>query len=640
MQSKHESTILLIIKYVPPLFIISLSIIVSLSFFLNKQKLYNEEKFEVENLYVNSNKELIQSQVERVYDYIILQQKQTESKLKENLKHRVIEAYNIAMNIYNQNKHLEKDILKKLIIDAIRPITFNNNRGYFFIYTMDGINILNAGFPSIEGKNFLEYQDAKGVFLIKEMKEILKQKNETFYDWYWNKPKEPKEKHFKKTGFFKKIEPLNLFIGTGEYVTDFENDIKKDVLNYIKNLKYPNNGYIFVLNYDGVYLNHFRKEIIGLNALEVKDTRTYQTIIDALNIAKNTNGDFLSYVQNRKPGSNLPIKKISYIKGLNNWQWVIGKGFYEDDINQILEEKKNKLDKRLEDNLNTLFTISFILTLILLIISFYISNILQNIFKEYQKEIKSNLKKLTKQHNILAQQSKMAAIGEMIANIAHQWRQPLSNISTAASGLKLKKEIGSLSNEDLDKSLDYITNSTLYLSKTIDDFRNFFAKDQEQKVFLIQEAFDETLNIIKSQFKNKDINIIQNISETKILGLKSELIQVLINILNNSRDELIKKERENKLILINTFEKDEKLIITIKDNAGGIKEKDIQRVFEPYFTTKHQSQGTGIGLYMSEEIIVKHFKGFVEIENCEFEYNKKLQKGAKVTIILDIFKEI
>merc|ERR1711879_366363 len=105
------------------------------------------------------------------------------------------------------------------------------------------------------------------------------------------------------------------------YVTDFENDIKKDVLNYIKNLKYPNNGYIFVLNYDGVYLNHFRKEIIGLNALEVKDTRTYQTIIDALNIAKNTNGDFLSYVQNRKPGSNLPIKKISYIKGLNNWQW-------------------------------------------------------------------------------------------------------------------------------------------------------------------------------------------------------------------------------------------------------------------------------------------------------------------------------
>jgi C4-dicarboxylate-specific signal transduction histidine kinase len=209
-------------------------------------------------------------------------------------------------------------------------------------------------------------------------------------------------------------------------------------------------------------------------------------------------------------------------------------------------------------------------------------------------------------------------------------------ISTAATGIKLKKEIDCLSDKEFNENLDFINNSTQYLSKTIDDFRNFFATDKENKIFTIKEAFENTFKLISSQFKNKDIEIINNINESKLFYIKSELIQVLINILNNSIDELEKLEDQKRLIILNSYEIDKELIISIKDNGGGIKPEIIEHVFEPYFTTKHKSQGIGIGMYMSEEIIVKHMNGKINIKNCTFEYDDIKYKGAEVILELKL----
>ncbi len=638
MNSKNEDTILQIIKYTPPVFIITLSLIISVALYFNNQKMFNEEKKQIEQEYIKDKKELIQNQVNNIYEYIINEQKDTEKKLKQSIKMRVYEAYNIAMNIYQENKNLDKVAIKKLITDALRTIRFNNNRGYFFIFSFDGINILNSAFPNLEGKNLWNYKDAKGTFITHEMNKILNNKSETFYTWYWNKPNDKSLTEYKKIGFFKKIEPLNWYIGTGEYLEDFENDIKKDLLKYIKRLKYENNGYIFIIDYKGKYLAHKNEEIIGLNALEAKDIQNKQTILDIFDISKKQGSGFIDYFQIKKSGINNLAKKTSYIKSIENWEWIIGKGFYQDERNLIFKKKKQFLDEKLNEHLCDLVFYSSLLTIILLFISISISKILEKRFVGYQNEINTYLKEITTQHTILAQQSKLAAVGEMIANIAHQWRQPLSMISSAATGLRLKKEVGILKDEEFNTSLDYINDSTQYLSKTIDDFRNFFSNNKDKTLFSIKTAIQESLNLLSIQTKENDITIIQDINESKVFGVKSEISQVIINIINNSKDQLIKSRKKNRLITVNTYEKDNFLIIDLKDNAGGIKEKVLPHIFEPYFTTKHKSQGTGIGLYMSRQIILKQYQGAIDITNCEFSYKKKSYKGANTIIKLNISK--
>lgn len=229
----------------------------------------------------------------------------------------------------------------------------------------------------------------------------------------------------------------------------------------------------------------------------------------------------------------------------------------------------------------------------------------------------------------------MAAMGEMLGNIAHQWRQPLSVITTAATGMKVQKEFGTLDDEAINRSVDTITDSALYLSKTIDDFRNFFKRDKTETNFSTNEVIGKVLKLTKSQFKIHEINIIKNIEEFNLFGLENEFVQALINILNNAKDALIDKEAP-KLIFINVLKNDNKAIIKIADNGGGIDEKIIDKVCEPYFTTKHQSQGTGIGLYMTEEIIVKHMYGKFTISNIETIYENVTYKGAQITIELDL----
>ncbi len=248
-----------------------------------------------------------------------------------------------------------------------------------------------------------------------------------------------------------------------------------------------------------------------------------------------------------------------------------------------------------------------------------------------KKEVEENLKK----DRLLSQQQKMVSMGQMIENIAHQWRQPLSLITTSVSGIKLKKQLNDLDDEFLYKTIDSVLNTSKYLSNTIDDFRYFFKPDKEKQDFYLEQCCKKTIDLIHSNFLSKDIQIINNIENVKIFGYETELIQVIINILNNSKDalELISDE---KLILIDVTKENNKAIIKIRDNAGGIAEDIMDKIFEPYFTTKHQSQGTGIGLYMCQEIILKHMNGYFDISNTQFEYNNKKYNGTLSLIILDI----
>ncbi|WP_121626764.1 sensor histidine kinase [Poseidonibacter antarcticus] len=254
---------------------------------------------------------------------------------------------------------------------------------------------------------------------------------------------------------------------------------------------------------------------------------------------------------------------------------------------------------------------------------------------------KKQLIEIKEKDSILIQQTKMAAMGEMLENISHQWRQPLSVISTAATGAKLQKEMDTLSDSQLIFILTSINNSAQYLSQTIEDFSAFFdPRNNKEKSFLISDTIKKTLSIVNLQFTSKNINIIENIEDCTILAIENELIQVFVNILNNARDALLKFVDKQRFIFIDTYIKNNYLYIDIKDNAKGIDEKIIDKIFEPYFTTKHQSQGTGVGLYMCDNIVRTHLKGNIIVKNESFKYKDILYTGTKFTISIRIKKEI
>ncbi len=252
-------------------------------------------------------------------------------------------------------------------------------------------------------------------------------------------------------------------------------------------------------------------------------------------------------------------------------------------------------------------------------------NMLQNLKettaskKELTEEIIKRIQveeELQETNKILLAQSKQAAMGEIIGMIAHQWRQPLSVISMAVSNIIIDMELDELKEESIKECSSEILNETKYLSQTIDDFRNFFKPDKEKEIFLIQELFDDIYRLMGKSFENNDIEL-DFLGDTaiEINTYSNELLQVFINILNNAKDALVTSHVEVRKVTLYTYKKDDRVIFEFCDNAGGIKEELMDRIFEPYFSTKDEKNGTGIGLYMSKTIMEKHIQGSIWAEN-------------------------
>ena len=238
---------------------------------------------------------------------------------------------------------------------------------------------------------------------------------------------------------------------------------------------------------------------------------------------------------------------------------------------------------------------------------------------------------------MLIEQSKMAALGEMLSNIAHQWRQPLAAISASSTGMILQKEHNMLTDESFYTSCNAINNYAQYLSKTIDDFKNYAKGDTQAKEFNLKNETEKFLILVDSIIKYHNIKV-DLISDEEIIinGFQNELIQCFINLFYNSKDVFVSKNQEKKYIQI--IQKMDKKFATIifRDNGGGILEGALKKIFEPYFTTKHQSQGTGLGLHMTYNLIVNSMKGSITARNINLHYEKEIYHGAEFTIKLPL----
>jgi PAS domain S-box-containing protein len=253
--------------------------------------------------------------------------------------------------------------------------------------------------------------------------------------------------------------------------------------------------------------------------------------------------------------------------------------------------------------------------------------------KKYRVSMVVDITKFKEQEQMLAQQSKSTALGEMIGNIAHQWRQPLNTLSLYISNLILDYELGELTDKKIEEFQKNTTKLIQGMSQTINDFTEFLKPDKEKKEFSLIEAINETLEFIEASYKVNNIKIEKNIKkDIKLFGIKSELEQVFLNILNNSKDAFKERNIKIRKVTITAEETKDKIIIAFKDNAGGVDEKIINRLTEPYFSTKFANQGTGLGLYMSEMVIKNSFNGQLILKNINDGLETKLILEKKLNL--------
>ncbi|WP_419770075.1 MAG: cache domain-containing protein [Candidatus Marinarcus sp.] len=632
MLQKNEKNLINFIKFSPLVFITLIAVLVNVLIYGQNKIYFNKEIEKVKIDFINTQKIIVKNEVESAIYMIKKEKNNIELKLKEQIKEKVYDAYAITENIYNQHKHEGKERVLTLIKDALRNIRFNQGRGYIFIDDINGTKVLQPYHAEFEGQNFAHFKDGRGYEFVQLIMKTIKEKTERFDEYYWYKPGS-KDKIYRKISFYKAFAPLNFAIGAGEYIDDFTANLKQKILDdmNLKNDK-QRNKYTFIIDYDGTYLSHIKKEYIGLNRFNLTDPNGIKITQEIINVAKHGDG-YLSYIGTIMPQTGLPSEKTTYVKGLDEWNWAVACGFYDLELKTTIQEKEKLLVLKNKEYMKKIFIVSIILTAILILITLYISRVLQNYFLTYNQRIMKEIEENKDKDKMLYQQSKMAAMGEMLSNIAHQWRQPLSSITSVASSVKLQKQLEISDEKSELKALDDIIKNAEYLSHTIDDFRDFFHPDKEKRVVNMQDLFDKTFKLVNSRYKDSNIQIIQNIESVTFEVLENELIQVIINLLNNAKDAL--EQTENKYIFIDVFEKENTICMIIKDNGGGILPENLSRIFEPYFTTKHKSQGTGIGLYMTREIVSRHMNGSIDAENIEFEFEGLHHKGAQFTLFFN-----
>ncbi|MGD9487561.1 MAG: cache domain-containing protein [Calditrichaceae bacterium] len=360
---------------------------------------FEQQSEELEKTYIESQKKMVKDQVENVINYIHYNRAIYEKNLQDDLKQRVYQAHAIASNIYNQYKdrYPEAD-LKKMILDALRPARFNNGRSYFIVTDLYGISQLYPPEPSVEGTSLGEWVDADGKYVTKEIIALLKKEGETYRKYFWHRQDENSEKTYPKIGFVKIFKPFNWFIGTGEFLDNVENDIKKEVLERISRISYDENGYVFVNTFDGIALIiDSEKYKAGDNVWELTDPNGVKVVQLERKAAENPEGGFIHYSW-VKPSTSQYSPKISFIKAVNDWKWMIGAGVYLDDINSVISAHKHQLKMGVMQHIiSILLLFLFVLTLTILLSNYYSEKIKDefDIFTSFFKEAAHKHKKIT-----------------------------------------------------------------------------------------------------------------------------------------------------------------------------------------------------------------------------------------------------
>lgn len=433
-----------------------------------------------------------------------------------------------------------------------------------------------------------------------------------------------------------------------------EKDLKADTIRLLNNISFQESksNYYFVYDikkmkggddFARLIVNPNRPDLLGnLISTNFKDADGKKFREEFLSNIR-VHGESYTQYAYKKPNSISIKQKLSYFKHYKNWNWVIAVGVYTDDIEVEIEKKRKALETKIRSQVGQNIVLFIMFLSIAILISIAVSQKIDEVLKTYQNKVKvkteeleelnetlerrvtEEVEKNREKEQVLVQKSRFIALGEMISNIAHQWRQPLSELSSILMYIKFKHSINALDDETMVKKSKEADKVLDYMSHTIDDFRNFFMPKKEKETFFLYGIIDSVMTIVSSSLENSNIKVDINLDlNTQVTTYLNEYEQVVLNILKNAKDVLIEKNTKKPIIKISAEDTGKCIILYIEDNGGGITVEPKAKIFEPYFSTKDDSDGTGIGLYMSKVIVDKNMKGKLRVSNTK--------KGARFAI--------
>ncbi len=529
-----------------------------------------------------------------------------EEEIRASLKERVNIAYESANYIYETYaaEHSSEEIQQR-IKDALHKMVWHNEKNFIWITDYEGNNIL-SGNQKIDGLNIWDYSDADGRLIIQEEIDLVQREEEGFLRSRFAPQQSEQIMYVRGLGEY------NWFFGTGIHIEDTKTALQTSMINMLHEMPTDKTAFIAIYNAEGPIL-------ISEGAQEYIHDENSRLIQNALKKVP---------LWQKFPSQNAMI----YSQYFEPFGWYLLYGFDTRHFKDALQVEINQLSINIESEIIKILAVSLIIVLIVGLFSLMLSRRINSIFNRYKEEVylreevlrelnatlERRVSEEVQQHrekeNMLIQQSKMAAMGDMISMIAHQWRQPLNQLSFVLMNIEGAHESKELSDKYLKEKVNEGTELLEFMSHTIDDFRNFFRPDKARQESVISEVVEQTLPLIAKSLEHSHI-ILQTLLDcnTSVLIYRNELMQVILNIVHNAKDAL--EHVENPRIMLESYETGQFVVIKICDNAGGIDDEVAKKMFEPYFTTKGESGGSGLGLYMSKTIMEKHLNGELRFEN-------------------------
>ncbi len=561
---------------------------------------------------------------------------QTETRLQNELKLMVDNAIYSANNIYEKHKSDQSlSEIKKKVLDALEPIRFGvKNQGYFLIADLNNNHSLIHPMEKFRNVDMTNFKDIKGLNILDTYKKIIaaSPNEEGFVKIYFNKPDDQKNE-YPKLVFVKYFKPFNWIIGTGFYIDEFEDAIKEEAKKLLADIRFKNDGYIWSIDKEYTLLTNPTTTIpMGENIKSLKDAAGKYFIQEALEKAKD-GGGIIKYLWGRK-GEAGTSEKMGYAAEFKDWEWVLCANYYTDDLTAMLKEQNLLLEEAQRALFNKIAVLYMVGIFVVLGISLLFSKKIVEIYNSYKARVESKekeleslnqdlerriseeLQKSKEKDHVIFEQTKMQAMSELLMNLAHQWRQPLSIISIHTQNLIDKLQDEGKADEYTTKTLNMLIDETELLSDTISKFSKFYNSEYGDTILLINSIKD-IQNLTDKTFEQENIVITYDIEENIALEASpTDLLEIFTSLLFNVAD--IAKERRipKAKVAIDARTDEKEIVIMVSDNCGGVDTSLLpDKLFEPYTTTKFKSRGKGLSLYFVKIIVEQNLKGNVRVYN-------------------------
>ncbi|MDD2790729.1 MAG: cache domain-containing protein [Sulfurimonas sp.] len=596
--------------------IIPLALVLLASFFIGSFYLekvakhfnFTKEQALKEHLAAKKAKSIMWTkQLGLLFDY---RSNRVEDEINQELRTRVNLATRNIQQIDEKYKNKKSFAeIQSRIIDTLSNITDSEGRGYIFVTDYNGDSLL-LGSQRRDKKNLINYMDADARSIILEELQLARKKGEAMLQ---SRDVDTLER---ESILVKNLEAYKLIYGSSIREVDKQQELKSSLLEMVKSIPVDKGDFIAIFD--------AKKELyISSGAKNLKASQI-AALQENLHEAAQWQDSVIAGYQ----------YYTTYSKELD---WHLVYGFDTSSMSAQELQKQKNLAKVLDEEFDLILKVSALIVIFVMVLSLLLSRKINKIFNQYQNEVQKRREELQElnrsleqrvaneidahrqKDKMLIQQSKMAEMGDMLSMIAHQWRQPLNQISYVFMNIDSAYEYKELSKEYLDQKIKEANEQLEFMSATIDDFKNYFRPDKEKETLYVSDAIKKCIALMQNSLDMSEIEIEQRVEGDDLSTLyKNEFMQVLLNLIKNAKDALVDNKIKNPKIVIKSKTTKESLEVLVCDNGGGIDATIIGKVFDPYFSTKDPKQGTGLGLYMSKMIIDEHLGGRLSVYNTKY----------------------